>query len=568
MKMKDRNALLKATLGGLATPERLEEVANIPIEDTVNRCGNAAYTIEDELKLLGMLNTNKITSQAYRTEDEVVEELGKLVESVGMKDPYLLAQMIVYSRCMGEGLRSINHLAATIAAPFISGKPWAKAFYGAFNKKAKQGGTIFRLDDMREIKDAWAALNTDNTGHMTSLPNAMKKGFASVIENADGNLLAKYKDVVIDIANLSHPSVKKAKAEIEIDGKKMKVMDAIVKGHTIIADTHESANSEAGQLVAEAVKTGKLDKVEAEKVLADAKNANWKELLKENKLGVLAALRNIRNIMNVADDEVIDMWCKLIDNKENLRRSLILPINLDLPYTIMDYEFPHSPYKAKVQKALLSGYEKSLPNLATAMPGKTCIMIDCSGSMGWTECSIDGHHAKTFWNSNSLNYRATCSYKAGLIAATFAKATGADVIKFGTMAQKFAYDANKNVFDLAKDFGTSEYGGTSPETAYRLITNNHVKYDRIIFISDNENNGELASHAYKNYVSKVCSPYVYGIDLACYGTTPIKNDGKVSYYYGYGAEMYNDITKNEFNPMSHIDKVRKVVIDPNYNPNK
>jgi len=30
--------------------------------------------------------------------------------------------------------------------------------------------------------------------------------------------------------------------------------------------------------------------------------------------------------------------------------------------------------------------------------------------------------------------------------------------------------------------------------------------------------------------------------------------------------MLEDIAKSEFNPKAHIDKVRKIVIDPNYTP--
>ena len=86
-------------------------------------------------------------------------------------------------------------------------------------------------------------------------------------------------------------------------------------------------------------------------------------------------------------------------------------------------------------------------------------------------------------------------------------------------------------------------------------------YDRIIIISDNEvNSYNLTSSAYKAYIRDVCSPYIYAVDLAAYGTTPVKNDGKVNYYYGYGYSMFDDIASKEFNPEMHIDKIRKVVI--------
>lgn len=568
--MKDRNSQLRTAIGGMATKERIIESNSLPKEDTRNHQGHAAYSIADELRLIGMLNTLKVEPQFYRSENETMKELRDLVERIGMKNPYFLAQAIVYSRCMGEGMRSINHLAATFAAPFVSGTPWAKAFYGAFNKREKNGGVVYRLDDMTEIKDVWAALNTinvDGKSKMLALPNAMKKGFASVLENADANLLAKYKSTVIDIANLVHPRSKVSTATVVVDGKEMKVLDALMKGITVTADTWESNNSEAGQIVAEAVRQGKMSKSEADKVLAEAKNDNWESLLNDGKLGVLAALRNIRNIMKDPRKSVIDAWCKLITDDGKIRNSLIQPMQIDLAYETVMSEFSQADYSPKVQQALLDAYEKAIPNLAATLPGRTCVIIDCSGSMG---CSAMMGNTRLDSRGNGwygcARKTASCSYKAGLIAATIAKATGADVIKFGTAAQYVSVARNKNVFSLASELGTADYGGTNPATAFELMTRSRKAYDRIIFISDNEVNGRLTSSAYSKYIHDVCSPYVYGIDLAAYGTTPLKNPGKVNYYYGYGFAMFEDIAKNEFNPQAHIDKVRAVVIDPNYTP--
>lgn len=569
MKMKDRNVQLRSAVGAIAPKERVVEAINVPVEDARNRQGHVAYSLADELRLIGMLNTLKIEPQFYRSESETMKELRDLVERIGLRNPYFLAQCIVYSRCMGEGMRSINHLAAAMAAPFIAGTPYAKAFYGLYDKRMKRGGCIYRTDDMSEIKDVWAAINVRQKNgevKMLALPNAMKKGFASVLENLDTYQLAKYKNTVIDIANLVHPRTQKSVATIKVDGKEMKVIDAIMRGITVTADTWESANSEAGQIIAEAVKQGKMSKAEAEVKLAEAKNDNWESLLAEGKLGVLAALRNIRNMMKSPRKNVIDMWCKLITDEGRIRKSLINPMQIDLAYETVMMEFAQADYSPQVQQALLTAYEQAIPNLAVSLPGKTCIFVDCSGSMGGNSIAIGDKMASTRTGWTVHRETASCAYKAGLIAATIAKATGADVIKFGGNAYRFPYQKNKNVFSLAKEIGTHTDGWTNPAAAFDLITRERAKYDRIIFISDNEVNGRLVSTSYKNYIKTVTSPYVYAIDLASYGTTPIKNEGKVNYYVGYGFAMFEDIAKNEFNPQAHIDKVKKVVIDPNYTP--
>ena len=113
---------------------------------------------------------------------------------------------------------------------------------------------------------------------------------------------------------------------------------------------------------------------------------------------------------------------------------------------------------------------------------------------------------------------------------------------------------------------TSEYGWTNPNAAFELMRNAGKAYDRIIFLSDNEANSlNKTSDAYRRYVHDVCSPYIYCVDLAAYGTTPLKSD-KISYHYGYGAQLYDAIANNEFKPGEHFEKIKKVVIDPNYTP--
>lgn len=544
VKMKDRNAQLKSSLGKMASKETVQEIQNLPEYDTVNRQGYAAYSLSDELRLISMLNTLKIESQYYRSEREIMTELRDLIERIGVKDPYFLAQCIVYSRCIGEGMRSINHFAAALAAPFISGLDFAKRFYGPFNKSTQSGGCIYRPDDMSEIKDVYSALNEG------TLSNAMKKGFAKVIESLDGYILAKYKKSIIDISNLVHPNSNRSKAVIEKDGKQVKVLDCLMQGITVSADTWEVAQSEAGQEVAKAVKAGKISKAEAEEVLSEAMADNWEQLLKEGKLGILAALRNIRNMLKNPRPEIVKLLCDFVSDGDRIRKGKIMPYQIDYAYEITKKEFSDTQDGRMIINALLQGYEAAVPNLVEALPGRTCVMVDCSGSMHWNNCYLDGKY----------KIQTTAAEKAGLIAATIAKATNADIIQFGSNAKFFKYDLNTPVFELGRQIGKFDMGGTNLGPAFNLINDGKRVYERIILLSDNEFNYILSVVSeYANYIRNVCSPYVYTVDLASYGTVPIAGD-KVTYYYGYGMSMFTDIATKEFNAQSHIDKVRKVVI--------
>lgn len=549
VKMKDRNAALKSALGNMPSVEIVREISSVPVEDSVNRQGYAAYALADELKLISMLNTVRIEAQAYRSENQVMKDLRDLIEKIGMNDPYFVAQAIVYSRCKGEGMRAINHLAAALLAPFISGQEYAKRFYGLWNKKEDRGGCIYRPDDMSEIKDVYCALNKG------TLSNSMKKGFAASLEALDTYLLSKYKKTVIDMANLVHPNPTKSTATVKDEnGNEVNVLNALMNGINVVADTWEAAQAEAGQEVAKAVREGKLSKEKAAEVLKEAKAENWNSLLKENKLGILAALRNIRAIMNNsnASNDTVKMLTNLLSNGNAIRNGLIMPYQIDTAYEVVREQVNSSIDQRNILTALLKGYEAAVPNLAVALPGKTCVLLDCSGSMH-TAC-VEKRNGKLERMRN-----ATACEKAGLIAATIAKATNADIVRFGSRAEFAQYDPNKNVFDLGTQLSNCNMGGTSIAMAFNKI--NGKQYDRIILLSDNEANTGSTSTAYKNYLRSVnSSPYVYCIDFAAYGTTPLKNDGKINYYYGFGYSMFDDIASKEFNPMQHIDKVRKIVI--------
>jgi len=539
---KFRNKNLRNTLATMQPDVKLVEAVNLPKPDAKNRQGNDAYSLDKWLKLLTMLNTLKLENQFYRSETEMMKEIKTLIDDCAKEDAYFTAQCIVYSRCVGEGMRSVNHLAASYLAQHCAGQDWAKRFYSLWNKKTQSGGTLFRPDDMSEIIACFSAMNK------TAVTNAMKKGFKEALEKLDSYSLLKYKSSLVDVINLVHPNPKESKALADVNGEKVAVLSAIMKGENVSADTWEVAQSDAGQEVAKAVKEGKLDEAKAAEVLKEAKAENWDALLTENKLGILAAIRNIRNVLKtVSKATTVDKLCALLSDAESIRKGKVMPYQLDLAHEVTNAEFSTVDSR-KVAKALLAGYESAVPNLAEMLPGRTLVMVDFSGSM--TTRVLDP--------MRKTNYTSTCMDKAALIAATIAKATNGDIIRFGSHAEYVKWNANSDVFSIASAMKSS-MGGTSLASAWMEAQRSGRKYDRIFILSDNECNRGSSYSSYMSYVKACGSPYVYSVDLAAYGTTQLAGD-KVRFYYGYGYSMFDDIAKSEFNPNYHLDKVKKIVI--------
>jgi hypothetical protein len=540
---KFRNDKLRSTLAGMQPQANLVEAVKIPKPDTKNRQGHAAYSQDKWLRLLTMLNTLKLENQFYRSETETMKELKGLVDECAKEDAYFVAQSIVYSRCVGEGMRSINHLAASYLAPHCAGQEWAKRFYSLWNKRTQSGGTLFRPDDMAEIVACFSALNG------TKVTNAMKKGFADALENLDAYALLKYKSSLVDVINLVHPNPKASSAVAEVNGEKVPVLSAIMKGLSVSADTWEVAQSDAGQEVAKAVKEGKIDKSEAETILKEAKADNWDALLTDGKLGILAALRNIRNVLKTVNKgDTVTKLTALLSSPEAIRKGKIMPYQIDLAHEVTISEFSDSNARA-IAQALLKGYEAAVPNLSEMLPGKTLVMVDFSGSMGTP--MTDGARS-------GKRYTSRCMDKAALIAATIAKATNGDIIRFGSSAEYVKWSANSDVFSIASAM-KRDMGGTNLSAAWAVAQVSGRQYDRVFILSDNECNRGSSYKAYETYTKACGSPYVYSVDLAAYGTTQLAGD-KVRFYYGYGYSMFDDIAKSEFNPNYHLEKVRKIKI--------
>ena len=358
--MSKTNSKLAAVIGTKQPKTNLVNANKIPKPDTTNQQGLPAYSQDKWLTLLTMLNTLKLEPQYYRSVTNTLKELQTLIDQCAKEDLYLTCQCIVYSRCLGEGMRTISHASSVFIAPYISGQEYSKRFYGLWNKKEQKGGVIFRPDDMAEILQGYIALNgqikqtvtlvngvpqsSETSTSGPKLSNAMKKGFKSVLESLDSYSLLKYKSKLIDIINLVHPSPKLSTAKIEYNGEQVSTIDAIMKGYNVSANTWEVNQGEAGQIVAKAVKEGKLTDKEAKETLTQAKADNWKELLDTNKLGILAALRNLRNVLlNNPESSTINKLCDLVSNPTLIREGKIMPYQLDLANEIMIAEF-NSPY--------------------------------------------------------------------------------------------------------------------------------------------------------------------------------------------------------------------------------
>jgi hypothetical protein len=580
---------------GLSLKEKEEIQLDLPIideYDTVNLQGNDAYKNEDFFNLLSLLNTLKLDEdQFYRSVPKQFEAVKNAVQTCAAIDPIRTAKCIRWSRTQGAGFRTVNHIAAVYLLPYLKGQSIAKIIYGSYNKTKNKGGFVYRLDDIVQMTRAYFHINSG----AKTLPKAMKIAFKDVLETANNYSLAKYRgEGLVDIINLVHPSPSIAKTwknilkidnhitmtegELEkypklkakivpstpvIDGTySVPAISAIVHGVPFKAETHETMNSEVGQIVAKAVKSGEVSVEEGSVILKEAKSENFKKLLMEDKMGMLAIIRNLVAMIKAGvDGQTIDLVVAKITDGDNIRKTLIHPMQLDIAYEILLLsteimrsrgENFNNKHVMALMDALKKSYEVAMPNMV--LGGKTAVFLDVSGSMTSAQTPL-------FYEGKKHTSHSEVSKKAALIAATFVKATGADLYMFDTKVQeKDALNAmsvaHLSVFDFA-DAMNFNGGGTNIGICFKHVKERNLRYDNIILLSDNEANDGCTRMPVSEYCEFNPKVNIYSIDLQSYGTSAIRGSN-IKQYFGYGFEVFEQIIADQFSPegyMSDIDAI-------------
>lgn len=551
------------------------------VQVTTTLQGGTGYTQKSEKELVGILASG-LQNTYYEKESEREKRFKEVFSKVAEKNSLFAAKALIYARTI-FGQRSVTHYGAVEIIPFLSGSEIAKRFFSKRDRKVNKGGIIYRLDDMAEILACYQAKN----GIDAPIPNAIKKGFKEAIENSDAYSIAKYQMKsrgvsLVDIVNLVHPLATKINGTVTVSedeyqkaikGTKFSVghknykpeyaniaihgetgvviptLHALVLGILKQFNTVEDKNTDAGKTVAAKVKAGTITKEQAAVELNEAKTENYAELIKTKKIGYLALLRNVRNILKTNDTALLDMACEQLVDEQFIKKSLVWPHHIDLALEVMLLEF-NGRQLATVAKALNEAYEKSIPNLAELFnEGRTAVVLDVSGSMS---SSIQIAKGK-FGSKSALE-------KGALVAATLAKGIGAEMFVFASDAAKVHYNPLDSVNTLKNSVmhGTHVGGGTYWGNIFPLLSR-EGKFDRVFIISD-EQGADQVETTYKAYCQKYGTPNVFVINICGYAPTMIKENTRVHRIYGYTADIYETAKRVEIDLEAVITEIEKIQI--------
>lgn len=455
---------------------------------TTNIAGGKAYEMSNELALVSLLLTSFGDDKYYSKANDEFKRLEALIEAC---DKYFVAQAIIYARTE-FGMRSITHVASSILARHIGGADWASQFFSM---------VVRRPDDMTEIASF-------HKGRGEKMSNAMKKGFAKAFEHFDKYQIAKYRSAdksvkLVDLVNVCHP------VECELNAG---AITALVRGDLKQEDSWESMLSRAGS-----------DDVKKREV--------WHTLIDSKKLGYFALLRNLRNIIQLGDEELKNKAYGVLTNASLISKSMVLPFRFDTAYAEMN-----RLGERDAMRSISRACEISCSNVPT-LPGKTLVAVDVSGSM--------------------MGRTAQC---AALFAAVLAKSNNTDVITFDTRARYVTFNPDDSVMTIKSSFDFRG-GGTNFCSIFCTIDDS---YERIIILSDMQSwvadtmfHGDVRSAFYEYRRTHNPDCKLYSFDLAGYGTLMIPERNTYC-LAGFSDKIFDIMSNLEQDKDALLNEIRKI----------
>lgn len=460
-----------------------------------NKSGHVAYEMTLKERLITGVLTSLFGEAKFYGDNS--NYLLKDIRQAIKEDPCFVANLSLYSRREFH-LRSISHVLTGELAYSKEGKPYVRELLNQ---------VVERVDDITEILSYY--INT----YGKPLPNSLKKGIADKFLTFDEYSLGKYnrkKAVKLkDILCLTHPKPK--------DKEQETLFKAILEDTIKIPVTWESTLS----------KRGNTKEV-------------WEELIECNKLGYMAMLRNLRNIINARPDNVEKIYTALSDENRVLK-SKQLPFRYYTAYKNLKNE---KNIASKAYSVLEKAMKISTKNI-DELKGLTLIAADVSGSMNWN-LSDKGD--------------TTCAEIAVLFMAM------ANYICEEAITVSFDYNLHHNpmsneggIISNAESVKVTG-GGTDIALPIKYLIKNNIYIDRIIIISDNEINC-----GYENTCQKLIDVYrseinpnvwVHAIDLLGYGTQQFKGQ-RVNIIAGWNEKVLEFINKAELGVSTITEEIEE-----------
>ncbi|MCK8432544.1 TROVE domain-containing protein [Streptomyces sp. D2-8] len=404
----------------------------------------------------------------YETGGDRDGRFAKLVRELAVTDPEWTAGLLGWLRGAGN-LRTASVVGA---AEYVKARLEAGATGGPSNRQVV-ASVLQRPDEPGELLAYWTAM------YGRSVPKPVKRGVADAVRRLyHGKALLKYDTASKgyrfgDILNLVHAAPdpdKPWQGELfryaldrrhHPDTAVPPPSDHVLTAHRAlmalpVGERRAVVTAEGGaERLAEAGMTwealagwlqGPMDK------------AAWEAVIPS--MGTMALIRNLRNFDEAGvSDEVAERVAARIGDPAEVARSRQFPFRYLAAYQ-------HAP-SLRWSYALERALGHSLANVP-ALPGRTLVLVDRSGSM--------------FWSRLSDRSELTRADAAAIFGTALAlRAERADLVEFGSTSDRVKFRRGESVLKILGRFGG--LGGTDTTEAVRR---HYKKHDRVLIVTDEQ----------------------------------------------------------------------------------
>jgi hypothetical protein len=484
-------------------------------QKTTNHEGAVAYKVSPELELYSLVATCLCQPKFYESDKEQLERLRTLIFQC---HPEFVFKLAVYAR-KEMHLRSISVVLLVefanvrrISSSHSAFMPFSDVVYEV----------IQRPDDMTELLAYYQYVNKDNwhgAKKLCKLSNQIKLGLKRAFSKFDEYQIAKYNrsgEVTLrDVMFLTHP-------------ERTEVTDKLTKGVLKTPYTWETELSEKGNV-----------------------KEVWEPLINSGKVGYMALLRNLRNILNagVRQDHIATVATRLSDKNAVLKSK-------QFPFRFLSAYKQITPSKSFATTAALNALEDAMIHSAENVKGfgyetKVVIGADVSGSM-----------------SHPISKNSTVMYHdVGLCLAMLLHNRCKSVISgiFGTDWKVINLPQRSilsNVCELSGRNGNVGHGTNGYKVIDHLIRSKSVADKVMIFTDcqmwDTSGRNYLFANCwgeYKKFIAPNAKLYLF--DLAGYGNTPVSvRDKDVFLIAGWSDKVFDMLDAIE-NGESIVEKIKE-----------
>lgn len=497
-------------------------------DTAVNHEGAKAFTLSPEMELYTAIATTMLSDANYETADKRMERIVSLIQRV---KPEFAAKLAVYAR-KKMNLRT---------APVLLATELAKIHRGDSLVSRTVDNIVQRPDEITELL-AYYQISNNRTGtkKLNKISKQVQKGLACSFNKFDEYQFAKYnRDAEVKLRDalfLVHP---KAKDEIQ-----QALFNKIAKQELATPYTWETELSALGQ---------QHFATPADKALAFT--VKWEELIDSGKLGYMALLRNLRNILeaNVSAAH-INKLCEYLSNEKAVAGSKQLPFRFLAAYR--ELKSVTSGYTGYVMDALEKAIMFSVKNMkGFDLDTKVVVACDVSGSM----------QKPVSAKSKVL------LYDIGLLLGMLLQSRSKNVVS-GMFGDKWkivplpASSVLANVDAFYQREGEVGYSTNGFLVLHDLVKRKYVA-DKIMMFTDvqmwdsqtgNKSMQNTMANEWAQYRKIAPKAKLYLFDLAGYGKTPLRIEQNGVYLVAGWSDKVFDVMEAMENGADALEAIRTI----------